>query len=172
MNQQKTFDNFPFWIPLIANLFSLSIYAIGFYIFTGLGLYYALLFLLYCLVLEVRVLKMSCVDCYYYGKVCGLGKGKLCSLFFKKGVPERFIQKKITWKAVIPDLLVFIVPLLTGIFLLILDFNWLLLIAVIILFLLGFGGNGIIRGSLVCKFCKQRELFCPAEQLFQKGGST
>ena len=87
-------------------------------------------------------------------------------------MPEKFIQKKITWKAILPDFLVFVVPLLVGIFLLILDFNWLLLALLIILFLLGFGGNGFIRGSLVCKFCKQRELGCPAEQLFEKGGSA
>jgi hypothetical protein len=29
-------------------------------------------------------------------------------------------------------------------------------------------GNGFIRVSLACKFCRQRELGFPAEQLFDK----
>jgi hypothetical protein len=35
-------------------------------------------------------------------------------------------------------------------------------------FLLTFIGNGLVRGSLACKYCKQREIGCPAEQLFNK----
>jgi len=38
----------------------------------------------------------------------------------------------------------------------------------IILFFLFFGGTAMIRGNLVCKYCKQREIGCPAEKLFNK----
>ena len=31
-------------------------------------------------------------------------------------------------------------------------------------------GNGFIRGTLTCKYCKQGELGCPADRLFNKGG--
>ncbi|MFH1684097.1 MAG: hypothetical protein ABIA67_04360 [Candidatus Margulisiibacteriota bacterium] len=34
--------------------------------------------------------------------------------------------------------------------------------------ILGVPVVGYLRGSLACKFCKQRELGCPAEQLFSK----
>ncbi|MFC1905310.1 hypothetical protein ACFLXL_00695 [Chloroflexota bacterium] len=46
------------------------------------------------------------------------------------------------------------------------DFNWLLLSIVLALLLLTFIVNGFIRGSLACKYCRQREIGCPAEQLF------
>jgi hypothetical protein len=55
-----------------------------------------------------------------------------------------------------------------GIVLLIRTFNLLLLVLVILLFLLAFIGNGLIRSSLACKYCKQKEIGCPAEQLFSK----
>jgi F0F1-type ATP synthase membrane subunit c/vacuolar-type H+-ATPase subunit K len=42
------------------------------------------------------------------------------------------------------------------------------LFAAIILVGLTTIGNGYIRGNLTCKYCKQREIGCPAEQLFSK----
>jgi hypothetical protein len=44
-------------------------------------------------------------------KKCAFGKGKLSSLFFKKGeAPELFCNKKITWKELIPEMLVPFTP--------------------------------------------------------------
>jgi hypothetical protein len=111
-------------------------------------------------------LSRHCVDCYYYGKTCAFGKGWLSSLFFPKGQPEQFNQKKITWKDIVPDFLVFIIPILAGILLLIQEFTWIILSLIIALFLLGFFGNALVRGQLACRYCKQREIGCPAEQLF------
>jgi hypothetical protein len=119
-------------------------------------------------VLEIRVMKRSCVNCYYYGKYCAFGKGKISSLFFKKGTPKAFLKRKISWKDILPDFLVSIIPLIAGIVLLILNFNWLLLILIVLLAILTSAGNSFVRGSLACKFCKQREIGCPAEQLFNK----
>ena len=67
------------------------------------------------------------------------------------------------------DFMVLIFPLIGGIILLIRDFTWLILILMVILVILSMGGNAILRGSLACKYCKQKELGCPAEQLFNKG---
>jgi hypothetical protein len=39
---------------------------------------------------------------------------------------------------------------------------------VIMLVLLSTIGNSFVRGSLACRYCKQRDLGCPAEQLFNK----
>jgi len=113
-------------------------------------------------------MKKSCVNCYYYGKYCAFGKGKLSSLFFKKNNPQKFIKPKITWKAIIPDFLVSIIPLVVGIVLLILKFNWLILSLVVLLVLLGSVGTSFIRNSLACKFCKQRKIGCPANSYLTK----
>jgi hypothetical protein len=73
-----------------------------------------------------------------------------------------------SWKDVIPDLLISLVPLIIAIILMIFKFEFILLIAVIILMLLTTIGNGLIRGKLTCRYCKQRELGCPADELFNK----
>jgi hypothetical protein len=68
----------------------------------------------------------------------------------------------------IPDVLVSLIPLLIAIALMIVKFNLLILLATIIMISLTTIGNGFIRGNLTCKYCKQREIGCPAEQLFSK----
>lgn len=72
----------------------------------------------------------------------------------------------ITWKDIVPDFLVFMIPVLAGILLLIQEFTWTVLILIIALLLLGFLGNALVRGQLACRYCKQRETGCPAAQLF------
>ncbi len=153
---------------LISNLVSIAIYLAGAFIIYHLGLVWLGLYILYILLLEIMVMKKSCVNCHYYGRCCAFGKGKLSSLFFKKGSPNKFARRKITWKHIIPDFLVSIIPLIAGIILLMLEFNWLILLSVILIVILTSFGNSFVRGSLACKYCKQRELGCPAEQLFSK----
>jgi hypothetical protein len=55
--------------------------------------------------------------------------------------------------------------------LLIIDFNWVILVMILLLLLLTTVGNAIIRGSLACRHCVQREIGCPAEQLFKRDKS-
>jgi hypothetical protein len=95
----------------------------------------------------------------------------LSGLLFKKGEASKFWEKEITWKEMIPDLAVSIIPVITGIILLIIDFDLKLLSLMIMLFIISTLGNGIIRGNLSCNICKQRELGCPAEKLFKKNGA-
>ncbi|MFC1637446.1 hypothetical protein ACFL1W_00345 [Candidatus Margulisiibacteriota bacterium] len=168
MEATKTYDEYPVWFVLMSNALTLPIYALGAYIIWGFGWIYGLLYLGYCLVLEIRLFKMSCVDCYYYGKLCFSGRGKIAALFFKQGDPKRFTCKQITWKHLIFDFLVSLIPLGAGIFLSIFDFNWPRLIALVALMILGFPVVGYVRGELACKFCRQRELGCPATEFFKQ----
>jgi len=172
MQNNKVYENFPVWIPLLSCILSVAIYTLGAFIFFQLAIFLTILYLLFCLWIEFRILQKSCVNCYYYGKICGLGRSKLCSLFFKKGTPEGFTERKISWKDLIPDFLVLIFPLVGGIIALIMNFTWLILALMVILVLLSFCGNAVLRGSLACKYCKQRELGCPAEQLFNKSAQA
>jgi hypothetical protein len=68
----------------------------------------------------------------------------------------------------LPDLLISLAPLITAIVLMIIEFDILLLFAALIILASTTLGNGYIRGTLTCKYCKQRELGCPAEKLFNK----
>jgi hypothetical protein len=141
---------------------------LGFLVMYKIGLIFAFLYLAYILVLEIRLLKTHCVDCYYWGRNCGFGKGRISALFFKKGDVARFCSKGIKPTDMIPDLLASLIPVLTGIVLIIVKFDFLLLAAVLVLILLTTAGNGFIRGRLVCRYCKQRDLGCPAERMFNK----
>lgn len=172
MESTKTFDNFPIRIVILSNLVSILIYSSGFIITLRLGWIAAVLYLVFVLALEYRLISKHCVKCYYWGKTCGFGKGRLSALFFKRGDPSNFCEKKMSWKDMIPDLLVTLIPLVIGMVFLIIKFNFLLLTAAVLLIALTTIGNGFIRGTLACKFCKQRELGCPAEKLFSKANDN
>ncbi|MFH0876534.1 MAG: hypothetical protein V1859_11460 [archaeon] len=172
MPHLKSYENYPCGIILISNLVSIVIYSIGAYILSQLGNIIVLFYILYLIALEINLMKSHCVNCYYYGKFCAFGKGKLSAVFFKKGNSKKFVEHKITWKELLPDLLVSLVPMVAGIVLLILKFNWIMLALIILLVVLTTVGNGFVRGNLACKFCKQKELGCPAEQLFNKNKKT
>jgi len=90
-------------------------------------------------------------------------------MFFKRSQgTEQFAKQEITWIEIVPDMLVAFAPIIIGIILLVINFYWILLLLIIILFLLSSIGNGFVRGSLACKYCKQQEIGCPAEKLFDK----
>jgi len=168
MEITKTHDNFPVWLVILSNLVSILIYSSGFIITFRLGWIAAVLYLVFILAIEYRLISNHCVNCYYWGKTCGFGKGRLSSLFFKKGDPAKFCMNEMSWKDMIPDLLVSLVPFIIGIVLMIIKFDFTLLIATIVLIALTTIGNGFIRGNLTCRYCKQRESGCPAEKLFSK----
>lgn len=165
----KSYENYPLWIVFFSNFVAIATYLIGACIIYQAGIAWMIFYLVYVLFLEFRLVHGHCVNCYYHGKYCAFGKGKLSSLFFKKGDSKKFACMKITWKDMVPDLMVGLIPLIMGIAVLVLDFSWLLLLLVLILFLLISFGNAIVRGSFACKYCKQREFGCPAEKLFNKG---
>ena len=168
MNQPVTYEKYPLRIIALANVLAILIYITGAYIIYRLGLIWVLLYIGYIIFLEIRLLKVGCTDCYYYGKLCAFGKSRLSSLLFKKGDPERFSCGKYTWKDMVPDLLVALIPVIIGLVILILDFSWLILFLMVFLFFLNTTGNAIIRGQYACKYCKQGEIGCPALELFSK----
>jgi hypothetical protein len=155
-----------FWIVIVSNFVGVSIYLMGASILAGFGLWLSGLYLLYGLGLELRLLQGHCVHCYYYGKICGFGKGKLCSWIFKQGDPRKFTAAHLSWTTMLPDFLVMLWPALGGIILLVQDFTWLLLGMLVMLVALSLSGNTIVRGSFTCKYCRQKELGCPAAKLF------
>jgi hypothetical protein len=168
MADAKPYEKFPIWMPLIAILISILGYLIGAIILSGFGLLIVVVYLIYCIFVELLVIFRSCRDCYYYGKICGLGKGRIAPLFTKKGKNSNFVDRKISWYNIIPDFLVGIIPIFGGIIILLNDFSLLILVLIILLAIIFFGGTGIIRGSFACKYCKQKDIGCPAQEIFTK----
>lgn len=172
MKQIIFYENFPIWIPFLAIFLAIVSYIIGASILLGFGIIVSILYLIYCLGVELFVVFRSCKHCYYYGKVCGLGKGKISSLFTKKGNAEKFTNRKVTFSDLIPDFLVAIFPIVGGLILSFLDFSLIRLGLIAVMLVISFGGTAVIRGSFACKYCKQREIGCPAEQFFSKEKSS
>ena len=173
MSEVNCHENYPIRIVILSNLLSLSIYGIGAYILTEITVWLIVPYLLYCVWLEIRLITRSCVNCYYYGKTCAFGKGKLCALFIKKkGDPQAFAQDEVTWIQLLPDFAISVVPIVAGIILLIFNFTWPLLALTAALAIISTGGNAFVRGSFACKSCRQREIGCPAEKLFDKDRAT
>jgi hypothetical protein len=167
VNHSRTYENYPAWTVLASNLVSWSIYVIGTYILGRVWIGLVIPYLAYVAWLEVRLLRTACVDCAYYDRVCAFGRGKLCALAFERGDPRRFASREASWKDVLPDLLVPILPLLGGVLLLVLrGWSWVIGGLVLVLVLLASVGTGFVRGTLACSHCEQRLLGCPASALF------
>jgi hypothetical protein len=162
MRSSVRYDSYPGWIVLVSAAHGLAVYALGAVILNSLSVWLVAPYLLLCLGLEAQVLSKSCRNCVYYGRTCGLGKGRLCALLFAPGDAARFVERKVRWTDMLLDLLVVLLPLAGGILSLILRFSWLYLILLLALLALSFAGNAFIRGALLCKHCKQAEIGCPA----------
>jgi len=168
MNTVKSYINYPISIVILSNFVSLIIYGSGLLIISRLGLIFSAIYLIYILALEYRLIRYHCVNCYYWGKTCGFGKGRLSSLIFKQGDSSNFCMAGMSWKDMIPDILVSLIPLVIGIILLILKYDPLILSALLLLVISSTTGNSLIRGKLTCRYCKQKESGCPAYELFNK----
>ena len=168
MESLKPYEDFPAAKVVPAVLLNFSIYALGASILSGFGIPAAGLYLLYCIGTEINVMKTSCVDCFYYGKWCAFGKGKVAPLLFRRGDPARFPAKSMSWKELLPDMFVALIPLAGGITLLIQRFSWGVTLMLALLLALAFQGTYLVRSRIACKYCKQRELGCPAERFFSK----
>ncbi|MBN2142940.1 hypothetical protein JW711_06455 [Candidatus Woesearchaeota archaeon] len=163
------YDGYPAWIIVVTATTAIATYLAGGYIMFTLHFLTGWLYVAYVLIMECSLYKEACPNCCYYGKLCAFGKGKIAKLFFKKGDSKKFGTRKLTWKDLIPQMLVVLVPLLVGVALLISrGWNWLIFIAVLYPFLNWFMLNPVVYGQLACKHCKQGRKCCPALQFFSK----
>lgn len=163
----KPYENFPLKTILTTNANALVIDIIGAAIIFQLGIGWMILYILYVIYLEFKLMQTSCRNCYYYDKYCAFGKGKLCSLIYPKGKPEKFFQRKITRKNILPDMLISIVPIIIGVVLMTRHFNRWILIGIIAIIALTTQGNSYCRGKLACPHCHQKDN-CPALKFFSK----
>jgi len=167
-NQTEKYENYPAWIVLVYNLIAFSIYAAGLYLSYLIWPWLALAFLAYAIYLEVAIYREGCRYCYYYGKICVAGRGKIAKFFMKKGDPRKFTEKTVEFKDFIPTFLFSIMIIAAGIYLLIFrGFDWIIL-GITLWPVIIFFGNQITYGQLACPHCKQGEVGCPACEYFMK----
>jgi hypothetical protein len=68
----------------------------------------------------------------------------------------------------VPDFLVTLIPFAFGVILLFKNFSWIILFLSLSLIFIAFFGNYAVRGFIACRYCKQREIGCPAEKMFNR----
>ena len=164
----KYYENYPFDIVFTTFLFNLSIWLIGLYLTYLITPILSFLFLLYMIFIELSVYVEGCKYCCYYGKWCAFGRGKLAKLFIKKGNPKKFCSREIGWKDFVPQIFGMIVPIVSGIYVLMNSFSWNILALTLWPIFVWFIGNPILYGNLVCAHCKQGKKCCPALKFFSK----
>ncbi len=76
METIKRFENYPIGIVIQSNFVSLGIYTLGFLVVLRVGLIFAILFLLFILSLEYRLLRYHCPNCFYWGQSLRIWKGE------------------------------------------------------------------------------------------------
>jgi hypothetical protein len=172
MIEYNKYDSYPWQIVLLSNAVSISIYGLGFFIMFQANRIISIFYLICILALEYRLLKYHCTTCFYWGNICGFGKGRLSSWFFRKGDISKFCSHEMSWKDMIPDLLISLIPFIIGIILIVIKFDYIVFTALVLLVLLTTSGNGFIRGRLTCRHCKQKEMGCPADKLFNKSNAA
>lgn len=89
----------------------------------------------------------------------------------RPAVPSRGRERLPSHRSVLdmgPDVFMTMLPVLSGVWVLISTFSWWALLALVSFLVLITYGNALIRGKVACLHCKQRELGCPALRLFEK----
>jgi hypothetical protein len=160
-------EKYPLGWVIGQNIFFLVYFGIGFFGMLPLQIHdFPIVSTLYAFFLAIMLLfvlrKHLCTHCYYYGKRCNTGWGKLSSFLFNKNSGNYQVGVKlagITW------MLATLIPIIGIIGVLILNYSLSNLI-LLILFILLTPAN-FIRHKKACEKCKMR-FICPASMA--KGG--
>jgi hypothetical protein len=154
------FFEFPLSMVIIENLFMLLWIVVGAYICWEFVPLYGFSYLGFGLSMVYYVMRiLVCRNCYYYGKMCHTGWGKLSKLYCKKGDVEQF--GKGFNGLVIPLFYgsMALLPLILGIISLYKNFS-IFKIVVLIIFLFIVVMSSFILRKKGCAKCKMRNI-CP-----------
>ena len=158
---KEGFEDYPIGCVIGQNILFLAYFGIGFIGMLPLRIFgFPIISVLYTLFLIIMLLfvlrKHLCTHCYYYGKLCSTGWGKLSALMFGKNSGNYRLGVKlagVTW------ILVTAIPIVGIILALILEYspsNLTFLILFILLTLVNF-----VSHRKACEKCKMR-FICPA----------
>ncbi|WP_455463327.1 hypothetical protein [Candidatus Hodarchaeum mangrovi] len=156
-------------IQAVCSTASLTIisYALGILLLWIFHPIFGILYFLLCISSLIVSMKLRCCYCYYYGKLCNMGLGKVASRFFKKGQPIEFQNPKKVIPTAIISFGTLLIPLGFGIILIFLDFSLIPILLTLSYIGVAILPNFIIRGH-TCEQCMQSGLGCPAYDQMSK----
>jgi hypothetical protein len=87
----KEAENYPVHIPLLRNLFNLSLLCLGLWILGGIHPALAWFYGLYCLAAATVIMPgLRCTRCIYHGRLCSTGFGLLAGWFYRRDSRHSF----------------------------------------------------------------------------------
>jgi len=159
------YESYPWKITALCAGLTFSSYAVGtliFYFFYG---HAAWGYLALCTVTLLVSLKLRCTFCYYYGRRCAFGLGEVSSRIFKGGDPSGFSRRANLVPAAVLNFIVLLLPLGAAIAAIAIDFSWLVPVLFFAYVMVAIVPGFVLRNSIFCRSCRQRELGCPACQM-------
>ncbi|MBN2039070.1 MAG: hypothetical protein JW864_03450 [Spirochaetes bacterium] len=153
-------EKYPVQAVITENL-SIAIWlTLGTFIISQISFILSLIFLTAALIMIIIIMrKLICTGCYYYGKRCHVAWGNISALLYKQGKIEEF--SGCTGQKIAPVLfgLMALIPAVSGIISMILNFSvyklmlFILLLAVILY-------SSVISRKMSCAKCKMK-IICP-----------
>ena len=157
---EQGIEDYPKRTVVLANLAMIAWVALGTAACWFLAPVVAWIYLAVAVVMVWVVLRrLVCVDCYYYGKWCGTGWGRLSALFFKQGNIECFATGIGVKLAPMTYGLLSLIPLVLIIIALVQDVTAARIMVLVLLLFMAFYSGYISRRNS-CVGCKMR-LMCP-----------
>ena len=151
-------ENYPKYIIVIRWIVLSIAFALGIYILLGLHNMLAIIYIIYSVITLTLILPLSrCVSCFYYGKFCNTGWGKIAAYLFKKGDESKYVEH---YNYAIFLHLLWLIPLLVALLQLVRQRD-LFALSIFAIYLFILFVEKIILKKLCCKRCHLRE-FCPA----------
>lgn len=150
--------NYPKHVIIIRWIILGVAFVLGIYILSDIKEMLGVVYVVYSLIALTLILPLSrCASCFYHGKVCNTGWGKVAAYLFPKGDESQFVAH---YGYAIFLHLLWLIPLLASFFQLLRNRD---LMALIIFFsyLFILLVERVTLKKLACTRCHQRE-FCPA----------
>jgi hypothetical protein len=156
-NEFKFCENYSLFVVLIRWLFLGAAFGLGIYILFQFKEILAYIYIFYGVLCLMLILPLSrCVYCYYHGKVCDCGFGKVASYLFPKNDESRYKSKYVYFSL---TYLFWIFPVLMGLIQVLRERSLKALIVILAFLLVLFLERTFLRVA-GCKNCHQREI-CP-----------
>ncbi|MBN1810652.1 MAG: hypothetical protein JXA14_02330 [Anaerolineae bacterium] len=163
------YDEFPISTVVYNWATAAGVMALGAVVAVQFGVAVLVGYVLLLTVAAVGILATTCARCEsYYGHRCGLGLGKVVSVFFKQKRTDLYLRTPVQFVYVGLLLAGLVWPVVGGVVLLVQGFSvWRLVqLAAAAVLLLAFG---VPHPKLVCSHCRQGECgACPAGRTFRR----
>ena len=151
-------ENYPKHVIIIRWIVLSIAFGLGIYILLGFHYMLAIIYIIYSVITLTLILPLSrCVSCFYHGKLCNTGWGKIAAYLFKKGDESKYVEH---YNYAIFLHLLWLIPLLVALLQSVRQRD-LFALSIFVIYLFILFVEKIILKKLCCKRCHQRE-FCPA----------